>query len=1226
MPGSGTDVDGDTLTYSWSCASGSLSNPLIAQPTYMAPLVNTDTDYICTLTVNDGKGGQASDATKITVKNQTLAVSLTANPASGNAPLTGVDLTADISGTAIGAINYIFYCNRADSGTNVTSGWARQIEGTNVDPFTANDVCNYTVSGTYTAKVIVERGTAAAEDRIVINVSQPSNNLPLVSAGPDKEVFENQVVVLQGSASDPDGDSLTYSWNCTGGSLSNSQTPQPTYLAPAVTSDTDYTCTFTATDSRNGSASDNVLVKVKNQTLSVSLTANPASGTAPLFGVDLTADVSGTAPGTINYIFYCNRSDSGTNVTSGWAFRQDGTNTDPLTANDVCDYTSSGSYTAKVIAERGALSAEARATITVSGNTVPTVDLKANGFDGPITIPYNASANLSWQSNNATSCTASGAWSGNKPLSGSQSTGNLTSSKTYTITCSRDSLTIIDSVTINVESTDPNHPPVANAGPDKEVIEEQTVVLQGSGTDPDNDSLSYVWACNGGTLSDNHISQPVFTAPTVNADTTYVCNLTVNDNRGASNSDSMNVMVRNRNSSLTVSLSANPASGNAPLNDIDLTADVSGTAEGTINYIFYCNRADSGTNVTSGWAFRQDGTNTDPLTANDVCDYTSSGSYTAKVIAERGALSAEARATITVSGNTVPTVDLKANGFDGPITIPYNASANLSWQSNNATSCTASNAWSGAKAAAGSENTGSLTSSRIYTLICYGAGGSASDSVVVNVTGTGNNSPIANAGPDKTVYSGQTVILEGSGSDPDNDAITYSWYCNGGTLSASYVNQPVFTAPYVNSDTVYTCILTVNDNRGASNSDSMNVTVRSQGLSVGSFTANPSSGNAPLNGVDFTVDVIGASGPINYIFYCNRTDSGTNITSGWNYRLDSSNYDPLSVNDVCNYSTPGIYNAKVIVERSSMAAEARVTINVSGNVAPSVDIKANGFDGPITIPNNASANLSWQSTNAASCTATNGWTGTKATSGSENTGNLITSKTYTLTCSGTGGSASDSVVVNAEASKNLLATINVRNITDNTVLAKSVNADPTEKIEISIQVSGVNQTVPAVTVRASLPSRMNYEGNLKIDGAANSGNILSGISLGDLAAGQTKTITFEASVGNETQFNFGVNNLIATMIAYNTSTAITDSATIVVTRRAVAGAATGVSTGITDSLVNYLLIPGALATALVWLLRRNLLFVEEWWDKRKTAMFHLKTERDLQNKISRIRIQEHFQD
>ncbi|MEA2560102.1 MAG: hypothetical protein QOH06_1606 [Acidobacteriota bacterium] len=99
--------------------------------------------------------------------------------------------------------------------------------------------------------------------------------------------------------------------------------------------------------------------------LSVSLSATPSSGTAPLADVDLTASVSGTATGTINYTFYCNRSDLGTDITPGWSAKFDGVTSNPKTAADVCDYSTAGTYTAKVIAERGAYAAEKRTTITV---------------------------------------------------------------------------------------------------------------------------------------------------------------------------------------------------------------------------------------------------------------------------------------------------------------------------------------------------------------------------------------------------------------------------------------------------------------------------------------------------------------------------------------------------------------------------------------------------------------------------------------------------------------------------------------------------------------------------------------------------------------------------------------------------------------------------------------------------------------------------------------------
>ena len=96
-----------------------------------------------------------------------------------------------------------------------------------------------------------------------------------------------------------------------------------------------------------------------------------------------------------------------------------------------------------------------------------TVDLKANGSDGPITVAYKDrnSLNLSWTSQNSDSCTASGDWSGNKATSGSQ-TISLSQVKTYTfsLTCKNNTTGNSNTDSVQVTLQAPSAPTVITKG------------------------------------------------------------------------------------------------------------------------------------------------------------------------------------------------------------------------------------------------------------------------------------------------------------------------------------------------------------------------------------------------------------------------------------------------------------------------------------------------------------------------------------------------------------------------------------------------------------------------------------------------------------------------------------------------------------------------------------------------------------------------------------------
>jgi len=118
-----------------------------------------------------------------------------------------------------------------------------------------------------------------------------------------------------------------------------------------------------------------------------------------------------------------------------------------------------GTYTATVTVTSGSQTKSASCSVNVESPD-PTVDLKANSSNGPITVSYKSNVVLSWTSENATFCQASGDWSGLKGTSGFQSIKmNEVKTHIFTLTCKDSSGTkeAVDSVTVHVT---PNPPTV----------------------------------------------------------------------------------------------------------------------------------------------------------------------------------------------------------------------------------------------------------------------------------------------------------------------------------------------------------------------------------------------------------------------------------------------------------------------------------------------------------------------------------------------------------------------------------------------------------------------------------------------------------------------------------------------------------------------------------------------------------------------------------------------
>ncbi len=172
----------------------------------------------------------------------------------------------------------------------------------------------------------------------------------------------------------------------------------------------------------------------------------------------------------------------------------------------------------------------------------------------------------------------------------------------------------------------------------------------------------------------------------------------------------------------------------------------------------------------------------------------------------------------------------------------------------------------------------------------------------------------------------------------------------------------------------------------------------------------------------------------------------------------------------------------------------------------------------------------------------------------------VTSLTNTANVSGTGSGpftvqATAQVLVSVAAppvlNPNLAITKTLRNVTrGETVFARSTNADPTQEIEVSIRMDS-NGTSPAQNVAVTdFLDRMTYvAGSTRIDSATTTDGITAGgLNLGTIPNGQTRTVTFRATVRDASVFPVGTTVLTNTATATATNVALRqDTATVIVT-------------------------------------------------------------------------------